>query len=106
MREIREEHRHLQEAQRLEAAQTEFIEASEALLAANRAARTGHNYLTNELEERAQALEIVEKKLKDAEAEFDKAIGEPKPVNVRGIVLKKLSQPNYRTKQSERLKQD
>jgi hypothetical protein len=90
MREIEEAQRHLPEAKRLELAQKEFSSAAEAVSAANRAARGAGQYLTDELTDKAKALDLAQQQLGEAEAEFDRAIGEPKPVKITGIVRKKL----------------
>jgi len=90
MRKIPEEHKHLPEAKRLEAAQAAFLSAAAALSAANHAARAAGKKVTEELLAKAAALEPAQQELKQAEAEFDRAIGEPKPVAVTGIVLEKL----------------
>jgi hypothetical protein len=92
MREIPQEHQHLPEAERLKAAQAEFLSASQALLNANRAARAAGEYVTDDLQEKADALSRAEVQLKDAEAEYDRAVGEPKPVKLSDVVRKKLEE--------------
>ena len=90
MRKIPEEHKHLPAAKRVEAAQAAFDAAAAALVAANRSARAAGKYMTEELQEKANAIDVVQRELQEAEAEFDRAIGEPKPVAVTGLVLQKL----------------
>ncbi|HEV8428193.1 MAG TPA: hypothetical protein VGQ41_09865 [Pyrinomonadaceae bacterium] len=70
-----------------QSSQAAFTSASEALLAANRSARGAGKYLTEQLQEKAKAA-IAQQQLNEAQAKFDRAIGEPKPVEVTGIVLK------------------
>lgn len=90
MRKIAKEHKHLPAAKRVEAAQAAFEAAAAALSAANRAAHAAGRKITEELQEKAIAIELAQKQLQEAEAEFDRAIGEPKPVALTGFVLEKL----------------
>ena len=90
MRKIAKEHKHLPAAKRVEAAQAAFEAAAAALSAANRAAHAAGKKITEELLEKANAIELAQEQLQEAEAEFDRAIGEPKPVALTGFVLEKL----------------
>ena len=92
MREIPEKHRHLDEAKRLELAQKEFDAAAKALVAANRAARAAGKLMTDEMQECAQAIDVAQNRMREAEEEFDRATGGPKPVPLTRTTREKVRQ--------------
>jgi hypothetical protein len=77
-------------AKRLEEAQAEFEAAASALVAANRSARAEGKQFTPEMRERAERLNTVQQRLKEAEADFDLVTGGPEPVELTPLVIRKV----------------
>ena len=105
MNNSRNQDRDLPSAGRLAEAQSEFDEATKALVAANRSAREAGQTFTAEMQEAAERVNAAQQTLQEVNAAFERAGGGPQPVKLTPLVITKIRQlfPPLQQEQAIRL---